>query len=223
MTVYAHQDTTFGYTQESMITYIFLVAILQSIVITTPLHNLAGEVYSGDISKLLVKPLGLFRYLAAREVADKLLNISFVILETVALYFIFKPNILLPNFEVAVVFAFWTLGAIILHFFISVLFGAIGFWSPNAWGPKFLFFMIIEFTIGKLFPLDIFPDIIQKILYATPLPYLAFAQTQLFMGRIAADDIMPNTVILLFWIIVLYLVTITVWRKGLRDYAATGH
>lgn len=212
----------FGYARSDMISYIFLVALLQNLVMASAIQGLAQDVYSGSISNQLLKPLSFTGYLIMQEIADKLKNVSAMFIEFIALFFIFKPILVIPNFTIVSFFVLWTAGAIILNFCISLLFGSLGFWSPETWGPRFLFYTLLQFTAGELFPLDVLPQFLQKIMYLTPLPYLSFVQTQLFLGKLTTPQIQHHTLILLFWIVTAAFCAKIIWKKGLHSYEAAG-
>jgi ABC-2 type transport system permease protein len=220
--IFQSNDQAFNYSQSSMTTYIFLIAFLQSLVLSSALLGLSGRIYSGEISNHLLKPINIYAYFATEELADKLKNVGFLLLETFALFVIFKPVILFPDFPILLLFLVWAVLAVILNFFITLIFGSFGFWSPNTWGPRFLFFMILNFTAGKLFPLDILPNIIQKVLYMTPFPYLSFVQIQLFLGNYSSQEMITHSSKLIFWIVFLGIITALLWKKGFKNYDAAG-
>jgi ABC-2 type transport system permease protein len=220
--LYGDSGRLFGYGHSDMITYIFLIAILQGFIISTALNGLASQVYSGQITYQLLKPINFFAYLATDDIADKLKNILFVLLESTALYFLFLPKLSFPDFPTLILFLLWIVLGIIIHFLINLLFGAIGFWSPDVWGPKFLFYMLLEFTSGKMYPLDILPTFIQRFFYFTPFPYLSYAQTQLFLGRLDTSRMASITGAMIIWIVGLTIIVKNVWSRGLRDYTASG-
>ena len=145
-----------------------------------------------------------------------------MVFEFIALFLLFKPELLVPSSSTLVIFVLWALGAVILNFCISLLFGSLGFWSPETWGPRFLFYTLMQFAAGQLFPLDVLPQLFQKVMYATPLPYLSFVQTQLFLEKLSPDEVVRHSYTLLFWIGILGLAARTIWKKGLRDYDAAG-
>lgn len=224
-TIFSHsgaEGVHFGYARTDMISYIFLIAILQNLVLATALNGLAQDVYSGAISNQLLKPLSLTGYLIMQEVADKLKNFSAMVVEFIALFIIFKPELAIPDLSVVGLFILWTIGAIVLNFCISLLFGSLGFWSPETWGPRFLFYTLLQFTAGELFPLDVLPTLFQKIMYLTPLPYLSFVQTQLFLGKYTNSESLNHSLILIFWIFLAAFLARYIWKKGLRSYDAAG-
>jgi ABC-2 type transport system permease protein len=220
--LYTDQTVLFGYQRSEMITYILLVSVLQSLILATSWHGLAHTVYSGSLSKELLKPINIYLYLWVYELTDKLKNLFFVLLESALLFVVFQPVLTLPSAFHASVFVVWLLLAILLHFAITILFGTLGFWTPDVWAPKFLFFIFVDFTAGKLFPLDILPQPLIKLLYLTPFPYLSYAQSQLFLNKVSTTDIIINTLAILFWTVAFGVGTHLVWQRGLKDYTAAG-
>ncbi len=220
--IFDNNPQAFNYTKDSMITYVFLVSFLQSIIIATYLNGLAQRVYSGEISNQLLKPINIFGFFAVEELADKVKNLSFLLLETTLLFLIFKPVVVVPGLGILLLFLLWSSLGVILNFFITLLFGAFGFWSPDTWGPRFLFYMILNFSAGKMFPLDILPLGLQKILYFTPFPYLSFVQIQLFLQRLNAQEIATHSGVFIFWVVLLGIIVSKLWQKGLKSYESAG-
>lgn len=220
--IYLNQDKVFDYPKNQMLGYIFLVSILQSIILSTIMHGLANEVYSGQISKILVKPINLFSYYISLDLADKLKNIVFSLFEGLILFLIFKPEIILPALPIMILFMISILIGVAIFFLVQLMFGSLGFWTPETWAPRFLFFMFLNFTAGKMFPLDILPQTIQKIIYFTPFPYLSYFQIQLFLQRLSPDQISQFFAGAIFWLIFLSILVNKVWQKGIKEYTATG-
>lgn len=220
--IFTNQEIAFGYQQKQMISYVFLVTVLYNIISTTSLNDLTGEVYSGKLSTKLVKPMNIFLALGFQDLADKLLNIGFVIVESIILFFIFKPSFVFPSLAQGLIFMVWVVLATLIAFMINLLFGSIGFWSRDSWGPRFLYYMILDFTAGKLYPLDILPQVIQKAIYFTPFPYMSYVQIQLFLGRLKTDQILPITLSMATWTIGLIFISRKIWRRGLKNYTAMG-
>lgn len=220
--LFVNQTELFGYTRAEMISYIFVAALLQGLILATALHGLAGRIYSGEISTLLLKPMSLGSYFAIEEIADKARNVLFTLIESGILIALFQPQIMFPQLAVFGMFLVWAFGGTILNFLFSLLFGTLGFWSPETWGPKFLFFIFIDFSAGKLFPLNILPEWLQTVLFLTPFPYLTFMQSQLFLGKVSPESILQHSIIICFWIVFFFLLNKFLWDKGLKNYAAQG-
>ena len=220
--VYQSNSSAFGYSQAELFSYIFLTTLLQNIILTTALNGLSGFIYSGDLSNLLVKPLNILGYLISRDVADKLFNILFTIGETILLWFIFKPTLIWPNIESLPLFIMSIIFGVVLTFCLQVIFGSIGFWSPDTWGPRFLFYILVDLTSGKLFPLDVLPKAVQTILFLTPFPYFTYAQVQFALGRFTFQEAWHAFGTLTLWMVILISFTFFLWKKGMNQYQAAG-
>lgn len=222
LTIFHNTQHIFNYDQSSMISYIFLAGFLQSLILATQTGGLANKIYTGEISNWLLQPMNFFAALVSQEVADKLLNFSFVILETLILFLLFRPVIVFPSLVIFIVFIGTVILGAVLIFFLMLLMSTIGFWSPDGWGPRFLFYIFMDFTAGKLFPLNILPQAIQNILFLTPFPYLSYVQTQIFLQKYSAPEVFHIYLTLLVWIIVSGGLFCYFWSKGLKDYGAAG-
>ena len=221
--IFQTQQSAFGYSRDSMISYIFLTGFLQSMILATQTGGLAQQIYAGEISNTLLKPLNIFGAFIVQELSDKFLNFSFVIIETIILIQIFHPVFVLPPLSLFLLFLITVILGAVLLFFMMLLLGTLGFWSPDTWGPRFLFYIFVDFTAGKLFPLNIFPKILQDILALTPFPYLTYAQTQIFLQHASSNQILKTFLMLGFWIVVIASAFSLIWRKGIKDYGAAGH
>lgn len=220
--LFLNKSELFNYQQQEMLCYIFITLILQSLIVATGLQNLADDIYSGRLSHWLLKPINFFSFLVAQDYADKIKNIFFAIGEFLILYLIFQPNFHLPSLIYCLLFIISLLGGLILFFLIMLVFGLIGFWTPDTWALRFLFFTILEFTAGRLYPLDILPKTLQQLIYFTPFPYLTFTQTQIFLARMPIFIAGKNLLIIIFWIGLLLIISKLLWQKGIKAYQAAG-
>jgi len=82
----------FGYDKAKILTYIFGILVLKSIVFSSRSIDISSEIASGDISNLLLKPISYLKYWFSRDIASKTLNLFFAIFETTVLYLILKPE-----------------------------------------------------------------------------------------------------------------------------------
>lgn len=207
----------YGYTLASVMTYLFGTTILRSLVMGSRTIDLGWMINSGYLTIPLLRPFGIFRFLLARDAADKLFNLSFMFLELPLIYFVFHPPIFL-NFSPTTLII--TLGSILLsaliYFYINVIFGSIAFWSRDVWAPRFLLMTILEFATGAMFPLDMLPSIWQKVLLLTPFPYLLYVPLKIYLG--ASFSLLPQ----LIWVIILALLTQFIWNRGILRYEAEG-
>lgn len=221
LSVLGSGGTIYGYQFAGVITYLFGTTILRSLVMGSRSVELGWIINSGNLSLYLLKPINLFKYWFTRDLADKLYNLSFIAFEIPLLYFIFRPPIFLQTNILTLLLAVCsTLLAIMIYFFLNLLFGCIGFWSKDIWAPRFMLMVILEFTTGAMFPLDMLGAGFQKILYLTPFPYLLFVPLKIYLGSDAQALLHIATAFV--WMIILYLVLKFTWKKGIYEYEAEG-
>lgn len=213
----------FGYSQKLMITYILGTSLIGSIVLSSKTGEVGENINNGDLSIFLIRPINYFYYWLARDLGDKAMNILFSIFELTILYLIFHPSLFVQTDFVFIILSFLsTILALILYFLFNLLLGFIGFWSPEIWGPRFIFYIIITFFAGGLFPLDILPNALFSVFKLLPFSYLLYFPIKIYLGQINITEIYTGIFVSLAWIIFMYLIVKSVWIKGLRSYTAQG-
>lgn len=221
--IFGNRNELFGYDKSQLITYILGTSIVNSIVLNSRTIDVGGEINEGKLTNYLLKPISYFKFWFSKDMADKLLNLIFSIFEFGILLAIFKPPLFIQTNSTYLLLTFITVFiAMILYFFVNLLFGFIAFWSPDIWPPRFIFFIIVDFLAGFMFPLDILPKPVFDFLSLTPFPYLLYFPLKIYTGTIQGDMILKGLIILLVWVIVLEKMVQFVWKKGLKVYSAEG-
>lgn len=211
----------YGYDFSRLMTYLFGTTILRSLVMGSRTVDLGWMINTGYLSIPLLKPLSLFKFFFTRDLADKFYNLSFIAIEIPLIFLLFRPPVFLQsNLATLLVATCSILLAILIYFFINLLFGSIGFWSRDVWAPRFLLMVIMEFTTGAMFPLDMLSENLRQALMLTPFPYLLFVPLQLYLGQ--DSQVALHLAAQLFWVVALYLAVKYVWQKGLKVYEAEG-
>jgi ABC-2 type transport system permease protein len=197
--------------------------ILRSMVFATRTEEIAGEINHGRLSSYLLKPVNFMFYTLSRDLSEKSINLVSSILEVLGLWLIFSIRFQWPRDPISwLLFLMATAGATWLYFILSFAVGCWGFWTAEAWGPRFLLELFLEFTAGAFFPLDVLPQMAQNILKIFPSPYLVFFPLQIFLGKLNSTQIINGFLTQAFWIVVLSLSARVVWKKGIQIYSAEG-
>src|SRR3989338_4026154 len=85
-----------------MLSYIMLVAVLQSAVLASRSIDLAGVINSGELSNIIIRPISNLWYWLSRDMADKALNLIFSAVEIFLLIVLLRPPLVWPDFSHAV-------------------------------------------------------------------------------------------------------------------------
>lgn len=223
-TVFQSKDEVFNYSKSLILTYIMVAAPIRAIILSSRVIDVAGQINDGSIVNFLVKPLGLIRYYFTRDLADKLLNITFVVFEITLLVILLKPPLLLQKDPfVLVLFIMATILGLLLYFAIAFNISLLAFWVENAWGPLFLVTILLEGFGGGLFPIDILPPPFANIIMLTPFPFFIYFPAKLYLGTLSLDGIILGFTMLIFWILASWVLMRWILQKGLRRYTAFGY
>ena len=166
-----------------------------------------------------------FKYFFTRDIASKMLNLFFAVIEFSLLFIFLKPPFFLQTNIVSILtFLISIVVAILIYFLILFLLGAIPFWVPEiGWSSQFLIvIVVVEALSGALFPIDILPKIVQSIILATPFPYLIYFPIEVYLGNVSGWGFLGGLLVGISWVGVLWLTLNIVWKKGLKSYQAFG-
>lgn len=216
--IFEKNQVLFSYTRSQMLTYILLSSLISSFVFASRTVDIAGQIIQGDIINIILKPINFFKYHLTRDLSDKLLTICFTTIEISIIIFFFKPGIYIQqNIFNLLIFLLFVIFGVLISFFISISLSFIGFWTPETWSPRFIYFILIFFLSGTYFPLDILPKPIYYILLATPFPYLYYLPTKIYLSG-ATPDLFFAMIICVVWIFLTYNLSRFLWDKGLKSY-----
>jgi len=224
-TAFSGQTVVFGYTQAQMLTYILGVSLIRSYILAARLSEGVGaEIVTGNITNILLKPMSYLRYVFSRDLSDKFINIFFSSIEITGFILLFHPPLIWQTQPFYVLsFIASLLLALMLYFFINMAISYTAFWLvEDWWAPRFMFGIILDFLAGGLFPVDILPPIMVKILAFTPFPYILFFPIKIYLGQLSYFQVLQGLGVVLVWTWLAYLLQRYTWRKGLRQYEAIG-
>jgi len=212
-----------GYSRAEMLTYVLGMSVLRALVLASRTGEIPSDINTGRLAAWLLRPFGYRSLCLLRDVSDKLLHLVSAFVEVGVLVLLFHPVLALPSsparwLGVAVAVA----GAAFVYFQMSFLVGCAGFWTAESVGPRFCFELFLEFAAGAFFPLDVLPQGIRDILHLSPFPLLIYEPLQVLMGRMDAAGLAGLLARQTAWALALAAAGTWAWRRGLRDYTATG-
>ncbi len=211
----------YGYNFAAIMTYLFGTTVLRSLVMGSRTIDLGWMINSGNLTIPLMRPINIFGLFFTRDLADKLFNLSFIIFEIPLIILLFHPPVFLQTDVVSILFFIVSvILAILIYFFINIIFGSLAFWSRDIWAPRFLLMMIMEFASGTMFPLDMLPEYWQNIVFMTPFPSLLYVPLKIYLGT--DPHYLSHLLIAFAWTLGLGLMASLVWKKGIKSYEAEG-
>jgi ABC-2 type transport system permease protein len=132
-------------------------------------------------------------------------------------YFILPPDMLAAGcFLVSVAMT------ALLQFFMSYAMAMLAFWVLEVSTFIFILFAFEYLASGHLFPLDILPKGLEKILFFTPFPYQMYFPVSVYMGKTTGTALAQGLLMQACWVFAAYCVARFAWHRGIRKYGAVG-
>ena len=225
-TVYASKEGSevAGYTLAQMISYYLVVTIVDALTgVTDDDWQIAGDIKDGNISQFLLKPIDYLTYRFCLFGAQRIIytTVAFV---PVALFILFQRKYFVLPADTAT-FAVFMVSVVLtaaLQFLISYTLALLAFWLLEISTLIFIIFAFEYIAGGHLFPLDILPPVLAKILFFTPFPYQMFFPVSIYVGKITGASMYQGLIIQFLWVVAFYSLARFVWWRGIRKYSAVG-
>lgn len=213
-----------SYTFAQMVSYYLLSTVVDALTaVNEDDWQIAADIKDGNISQFLLKPIDYLTYrlclffsgrLAYVAVAGLPLAIFIVCLRH---YFVWPPDA-----GAFVAFLAATLLTALLQFFLSYTMALLAFWVLEVSTFIFILFAFEYIASGHLFPLDILPPALARVLSFTPFPYQLYFPVSIYMGKTTGAALGLGLAIQAAWVLAAWFLARLAWNRGIRKYAAAG-
>lgn len=212
-----------GLSAQELTTYVFLASILRRLLFGGDSRQVSQDINEGKFSLYLTRPVNHFVFNYFEELAERVIQICMSILEAIIIGFILHINFFAQTEMVTLfLFAASVFLAHILFYIMTYCLSLISFWSRESMGPRFLFDWFVDFAAGSYFPLHILTGIFWQITLFLPFMYLVYAPIMIYLGRLTGAQSLRVLFIQIMSIIIVGIITNTVWKKGLEHYSGDG-
>ena len=212
------------YALAQMISYYLLVAVVDSLsAVNEDDWQIAADIKDGNISQFLLKPIDYLSYRVCLFFAGRIgyLGIAAIPLGLFILS-LHEYFVLPPSWGTFAVFLFSVALTALLQFFLSYTMALLAFWVLEVSTFIFVLYAFEYIASGHLFPLDILPPMLAKVLFYTPFPYQLYFPISVYLGRTTGAELWRGLAIQLGWVICGYLLARFVWHRGIKRYEAVG-
>jgi ABC-2 type transport system permease protein len=224
-TIYSQSPgTVSGYTLDGMISYYLLITVVDALTnVNEDDWQIAGDIKDGNISQFLLKPIDYLTYRLCLFVSGRMVFATLSILPVGLFIFYWRARMVaLPDLSTLGVFLVSTAMTAMLQFLISFTLALLAFWLLEVSTIIFIVFAFEFIAGGHLFPLNILPPALSKVLSYTPFPYQLFFPVSIYLGQTRGADLWRGLALQAAWVAVFYILARLVWSRGIRKYAAVG-
>jgi ABC-2 type transport system permease protein len=219
-----HGANVGDYSLIQMTSYYLIVTIVDVLTaVNEDDWQIASDIKDGNISQFLVKPINYLTYRMFLFFSGRMI---YLVVSAVPLgififclrkYFILPPDLLAAGCFVVSVFL-----TALLQFFTSYAMAMLAFWVLEVSTFIFILYAFEYIASGHLFPLDILPAALQKIVFFSPFPYQMYLPVSIYMGKINGAAMIQQLIIQALWVGAAYLLARFAWYRGIRRYSAVG-
>jgi len=226
-TIYAGKppgESVGTYSLADMISYYLVVTVVAALTtVSEDDWQIAADIRDGNINHFLAKPMDYLGYRLCLFCSGRLIYITVAALPLAGFFWLMREHIRLPA-DLATLgwFLLSVLLTALLQFFTSYALALLAFWVLEVSTFIFIVYAFEYIASGHLFPLDILPAGLQRVLVFTPFPYELYFPVSIYLGKVTGAQLVQGMAIQAFWVVVAYGLARFTWQRGIRHYAAAG-
>src|SRR5258707_2381888 len=178
-----------AYTLAQMISYYLLTSVVDALTaVNEDYWQIAADIKDGNISQFLRKPIDCLVYRLCLFLSGRVTYLAVAVLPlAIFILCLHKFFVLPPDWITFGCFLFSVFLTALLQFFTSYAMAMLAFWVLEVSTFIFILFAFEYIASGHLFPLDILPPALERVLAFTPFPYQMYFPTSIYMGKITGD------------------------------------
>ncbi len=213
-----------GYNLSQMISYYLVVTIVDALTaVAEDDWQIAGDIKDGNISQFMLKPIDYLTYRLCLFGAGRLIYTAVAFIPVTLFIWFQRQYFVLPaQFETWIWFAVSLVLTGLLQFLLSFTMALLAFWMTEISTIIFILYAFEYLAGGHLFPLDILPPYLSKLLFFTPFPYQLFFPVSIYVGKVTGSELYQGLAIQACWVLGAYGLARVVWMRGVRKYSAVG-
>lgn len=226
-TIYAGQpeETRIGgYTLAEMLAYYLVAAWVNALTaVTEDDWQIAADIRDGNINHLLAKPMDYLGYRLCLFASGRLIYAGVALLPLLTFVWLAAVPVHVPRDPtVWLCFCVSLVMTALLQFLISFALAMLAFWVLEVSTFIFIVYAFEYIASGHLFPLDILPEGLRRILPYTPFPYELYFPVSIWLGKTTGSALWQGLSLQLFWVVAAWALARWAWHRGLRRYGAVG-
>lgn len=213
-----------AYTFAEMVSYYLLATVVDALTaVNEDDWQIAADIKDGNISQFLLKPIDYLWYRLCLFLSGRITYLAVAALPLAVFILCLRQYFVLPPDAMTfVLFLVSVCLTALLQFFMSYTMAMLAFWVLEVSTFIFILFAFEYLASGHLFPLDILPPAIERVLYFTPFPYQLYFPVSIYMGKTGGTALAQGLGVQLFWVAAAYGLARFAWNRGIRKYAAAG-
>jgi ABC-2 type transport system permease protein len=211
-----------NYTAADFVGYYLLALYVREMTVVWVAWELDSEIRHGDLSIKLLQPINPIHQYITNNLSDKIMRVG-LLTPLVVLVAWLVPGVTYATSPLNLVLFVVALGtAWFLRYMTQYVMGLLAFWISQATTLMDIQWMLTLLFGGTVAPLDLLPEPMSTIARLLPFRFMLSFPVEILQGRLKQTDMLEGFAIGIGWVVVLYLLYLYVWRKGLKQFSAFG-
>jgi ABC-2 type transport system permease protein len=223
--VYAGQPagaTINGFSLSEMITYICVGWVARSLYFSNVDYDIAELVRTGQISNCLIRPIHFHTMVVCQGAGEALFRLLFFTVPIGLVIVCIFPVALPASGFCFVLFCVSTAWSFLILTELSFMVGMLAFRLKSIQGIIRAKYFLVQFLSGLLLPLTFFPPWLKSAVAILPFKDIAYTPLQLYLGRIAMEDMLMVFVSQFVWWVVLVALGTVMWKSAVARLSIQG-
>ncbi|MDG5471300.1 ABC-2 family transporter protein [Jeotgalibacillus sp. ET6] len=218
--VTAQEQTVYGWSSSEFLVYYLAIIMVRQLTVSYEHHMLGMNIYTGEVTSLLLKPHHLLYSVIGENLAVKIVSYTVSIPLIIVLWMGFTPTIL-PSFSNVMLFVLTVVNASILRFLWLYLLTLTAFWTEKTQSIVNAGEVAIFFIGGEVAPLFLIHGFFGDAAYYLPFYGMMGFPAETLIG-IKGISLSSGLLLQYAWICTLVLLCSWVYKKGIKRYSALG-
>ncbi len=210
-----------GLSQGQFVAYYLVLILVNQLTYSQANWTVGDLIRYGEFNHLLTRPLHPLFDTLAREVAGKVVYMTFDVPVVAILALLLRPALRLGSLE-ALAFIPALLLAWALRFSWGYALALLAFWATRADALLAVQDTLVFLLAGQVAPVALLPGALHTAAVILPFRYMASFPVEILTGQVAPEDLATGFVIQLSWLALAALAAAVMWRRGVRRYTAVG-
>ena len=204
-------------------TYFVLLSLVSMLSSAWLSMFMADTIRDGRLNVWLARPGSFLYEMAANNIAEKAVKLV-ILVPMIAIFAWFMRD----SLTLGVAPWRWgallvsTLMAALIFFWIDVAMGSLGFWLEDISGLEWGRSLLTRLITGQMIPLVLFPAWMQGFLHVQPFRYTVSFPLEIVVSNLSAQEVVTGLGVQALWTALFVIGGLSLWRRGLRSYAAVG-
>jgi ABC-2 type transport system permease protein len=220
-TAAAGQGTIGGLNRSQFVGYYLVLILVNQFTYPTSNWTVGDLIRYGWMSRVLLRPMPFLYDAVGSDIAGKVVFMLFDIPVVMVLALFLRPEIDAGPGQI-LAFLPALLLAVVLRFFWGYWLALLAFWTARANGLLMLQDALIFLLAGQVAPVALLPGALQAAAQILPFRYMVSFPVEILTGQLTQAQLTAGFAVQTVWVIVALILTVVIWKTGIRRFSAVG-